>query len=247
MATVFLKNPSSGSKALILDPREAVVYPFGFTGYSEIRMGAFISFSSSGSDIGQYSNENTTVNFSTNKYNNVFIGVKDSGLNAPLESGQYIGTFSSTTGTLIKLDSGNSIISDNFSTLSIGAAERNFTGVLNNNSSHVVNLPSINQVTGNTGYAMFYGIGARFFNIGTTGQSFSGFSMKDTTPITNVSISNLQNKILNPATTTFAPEQFFTSGLTGGGGALPLPNSVYIYSPFLNNRIIIHSLIAQIF
>lgn len=91
MATIFNKIPASGEKCVILDPREALVYPLNFGDWTEIRVSAAVSFTSLTNDNGIM--PSGYVAASTNSKNSFLFGLM-SGVDGalPFEAGTaYVG------------------------------------------------------------------------------------------------------------------------------------------------------------
>lgn len=247
MAQIYQKP--SADQCLVLGPRESLIYPFSLGAWSEIRVGAFFSYTSA-------NDNNSTGQFeiipANNGNGNLYWGLKDTGTNFPFQSNTFfVGMTNDTTITprtvLYNLDASlvgfqssyaSAAQSDNTPNPSIlivsGATVVNKIATSVSND-YTIAMASGLAVSGSTAFAMFNGLRILYDR---TLQVISGSSMQDKTyasATSDVSISNLQSKL--------ASMPNLSTPVTGGG-VLPsfVPNTIYFYNPFLQNQIRIHSL-----
>jgi hypothetical protein len=275
MARIFEKIPASGEKCLILDPREALVYPLAFGDWTEIRVSAAVSFTSISDDNGIM--PSGYVSASTNAKNCFLFGLisGESG-SLPFSNGtSYIG-FGNPTGKFLSTTSTDfaynaitinnnfspnpsvaSKLMDGFSSVNDRFFENPFltTGILSRFDTRFFSLStgnadadrfnSIMNFSLPTGYAKI--IGARFElnNKGLSGQHFS---------------IGFFNNGANSSFTTFPIERlkqsnqnigknitglYYNSNLTPTGSPISVPDKFIIQSPFQNSRLRIHALLIE--
>lgn len=246
MATIFQKAlPVSGENCLILNQGEALIYPFSVGSWTELRIGAFFSFTTASSDNATWSDE--TSNYTASK-NGFFWGIKDSGISLPISSGaSFIGlgintSFAGATHvvTASQYVDGAAPGSNFYQLFSTGTV---VTGQTIGGTR--LYLASATQQTGTTAFASYNGIKIQITGLGTAGQSVRLSSSVDSLYTNDTSEVNLRQKLsafAGSATSTFA---YFTSGFVGGSGPLTLPSSLFLYSPFFNNRVRVHSLVVE--
>ena len=101
MATIFEKLPASGEKCSILDVKEALIYPFDFGDWSEIRASVALSFTSPSSDNSPITAE--TGSSSTSPKTSMFIGLYSGAGDLPFNSGTSFVGFGNRTGTDVRI------------------------------------------------------------------------------------------------------------------------------------------------
>lgn len=232
MATIFTKSTGN---CWIIGPQEGIVLPFSFNGWQEIRMGGFFSIVSTSGFNTNISNCSNGLNSSIN---NFFIGFKDSGNNLPGNSGaQFIGITK-------RLGDTSNILNTSIAGFGSDASNGYGNFMISDTSGNQIFYTSSNQngvyitnATGNTNYASFWGI-----TLGINNNTFSGMVLYDTAFYTDVTIGNLEKVMSNaPFATTFITG-FYTTGNNNTNNILQIPNSAFIYFPFLNDQLRIHSL-----
>lgn len=239
---MYIYNKNTGV-ALILNPQEALIYPFNFGSYQEIRMGGFFSVVGSGFNSG--------INLITQNINaplnTFYIGFKDSGTYIP---GQNI------TGTSFYFGMGpRNTDTQNFITtsiLSFGSDGANGLGEFQSIDSTGQKLYyTANQQNGiyltnpvpDTSFASFWGI-----SFGVIGNTFSGMVLYDqSTFYTDVTTGNLSRLINTPTSYSNYVTGYFTTGNINSNNIFTIPNAVYIYFPFFYNYLRIHCLDVEKF
>lgn len=253
MATIFQKT--SSDNCIILAPRESLVYPFNLGNWSEIRLGGFFSYTSASGDNGTGISES----FSSNGgLTNLFFGIKDSGASVPFSSGTtFIGMTNnpSTTnktslsnlynppfGSVAYITSAQSSDGNPIPTVSIVSGS-NIVGSANGSAGSpsiaVMHSSGVGGVTGSSSYAMFNGLQIFYDRTrnAVSGRLFQDNSYANGT--SDVSITNLQSKLLSMPNVG----NFVATGVWDFN--TPIPNALYLYNPFLSNRIRLHSLLVD--
>jgi hypothetical protein len=256
MATIYQKLAASGDNCLILEPKEALLYPFSFD-YTYIKMGMFVSYTTLEENNGYSATSETIASANlTTDYKNVFLcGFKDNSPLNPLRSGTFVGASVFKVGAnnfLLKQSANNCITNTNTAsglisqtgTYSLFQYNSNWT-TNDSLSSNCFPLPTSTLATGSGAYAAFWGLSLKIANKGTTGQSVSLGIAKNSyaagfSDISNTAMRNLMSDAFTEG--SYSP---LTSGFVSGAGPLPLPNAVYVYSPFINNRLRIHSVLVE--
>jgi hypothetical protein len=243
MSLIYQKNAgASQEQCLILGPREALVYPFNFGPYQEIRFGILLSATSNSGPNSAYTTEN--VSFSSNR-DKLFIGFKDSSSNFPFETGSsFIGIASAYNNT------GAGIIQNTLD--SIDASIRTLGGDANYSSSAYclsgfngnqalsgfnvftsgpIRLPSPGEAVATSNYMTY--LGGR---LGISGSSFTFNWTYNTTKYSSgsqISIRTLTSAFPTPSPTL--------SGVLTGAA----PDALFIYSPFKLNQLRIHGIVLD--
>ncbi len=105
MATIFEKLPASGEKCLILEPREALVYPFQLGDWTQLRMSAAISFTATNNNNSIIASE--TIASSNSPYGSMYWGLYSGNGSLPFsEDSSFVG-FGNRTGTSLILGNAN--------------------------------------------------------------------------------------------------------------------------------------------
>lgn len=247
MATIcqVITGNATGNNALILDPRERLIYPFNIPNYNEIRVGMFFSF------VGVTGGNNSMV---TDDQVTIF----------GQSTRMFWGLCNADTGVLVYPGtSGGFDFFGEVLGLNGGLARNDTTSIA------VFCQPGINQ---NGRYAVYDATGAAFSDsvtptttycpITTGGSgafwgfqymlnpnnSYSGlvFTYGSATPFLDTSIPNLRTQI-NTRGTAYGSYStgWWTSGRSPGASAMQRPNSLYIYNPMLNSRMRIHALAVE--
>lgn len=238
MATIFQKI--TGDNCLILDPREALVYPFSFGGqWTEVRMAMFVSLCSSNGD-------NTPPPFSiisdSSPSNKFYFGFKTNNNIFPQTPNTlYVGAMS-------QQDEGTIIASQGANGIRVGSSASNslsFVYNYNNDFNHqnAVLNPMLSPVHMDldTGYFGFYSI-----KLSITPQNvFSGANaIIDVIPGADSSISALRLTATN-ATYGTVTTGFFTQDSTITGLPAARPDAIFAYLPMFDSRMRIHNILIE--
>lgn len=258
MAKIYLQPTGNdlGDKGLILEPREALVYPFDFgDDWKTLAMGMYFSYCGISGDLSPWSteivNESTVSSFLNN---NFYFGFTNADAPFPTDKNNYYcGTYCAAgftnEFTLSNVSNSPSLPPLRLSTFISGRRSTNLT--LSNSLAGVV-FPTATSATLETGYGRFLGlrISSSFSDQNSFSKMMSGSSSSDTSiastpPI--YTISNLQKDVINRNYTflTVGNNIFWTYDGTSGSPILPRPNAILIYSPFISNRLRIHSLLVS--
>jgi hypothetical protein len=247
MATIYLHPTGNGlgDNTLVLEPREALVYPFDFgNDWKELGMGMFFSYCGLSGNNSPWSTEVTT-SYTSSLLNSFYFGLTN--YNNPFPSDKanyYMGAFTqqgfANSNYLARTSSdidaiGYTLFLSGIKTGAAGASQVKFS------DRTAMNLP--------TGYAGFLGIKlASSFDTGSAnGKQITGgmrvYSSPSEFPV--YSISNLEKEIVNGTygyNGVIANAYWTTDGFSGSP-ILPRPNAILIYSPFISNKLRIHSLL----
>jgi len=246
MAIIFSKA-SGTEQSVLLQPREAFYYPFNLGVWNEIRVGMFVSWVSGNSNTGFYGTENLNAS-NGGLINQAFFGFKDNSQLLPGQSGGFFFGLSNNTTTGPNLDSGNLWFS--FDTTNKGGQiflyDPNFGIYSQNNDTNPFYLTTPQNYTGlnATGNAAsFWAIDLKILGGIYT---FTHYFNSDTTAIyTDLSVTGLRNVMTIPPSTGSIRTGFFTSSLSLTGTIYPSPSGIFLYFPFLNNSLLIHSLVIE--
>lgn len=247
MATIFQKTVSD--ECAILDSRELSVEPFNIgTDWSEIRLSMAVSFTTvTGGDNSLVSPE--TINYNTQR-NGFYLGFKNSGQQFVLESGAaFLGASTAGRQAYFMQGGGLSTIGNDSSPAIRFLASNNTTTILNQvmaGDKPYFQMPwTVDTMTGTTAYAAINGIRLAINANTFSGSVFSSISDVNQPGTNDVSIANLRSTAINLSFLSNGATGFWTSDGTITGTTLNKPDSIFIYMPFLNTRIRIHSWIIE--
>lgn len=101
MGLIYTKSTTAGNKnCVILDPEEALIYPFGFSDWTKIRVSMMLSYTSSSASNANMDSFGTQSIAASNERQRMFYGVKKLGSNFPAENNEpFVGlkTYGATT------------------------------------------------------------------------------------------------------------------------------------------------------
>lgn len=234
MPTFYLKTLASGQNSLILEPGEALVYPFEFDNWQELRLSAFISVTTIDSDNKRGISESIDSQFIPKLI--FWFGAKDNSEILPYSSGSLFAGFSSAV-----LDGGTEKITQIADNASI--IQGNFNSCVSLDGTRVVHYALAGSRfylytdTANlsTGFAGYNSVSLKRTNIYSGVMTFRGIGGA----YTDVSLDNLR-KVNRSFTETYT-----IPGNSCTGYFPPSLNSFFIWSPFTLNRIRIHSLLIE--
>lgn len=256
MSTIFEKLPASGEKCLILEPREALVYPFSVGDWNQLRLGMFISTCGINGDNSLSSDNDVVGPVSKKEY--MYLGLAYvSGATLPYSSGfNFIGTANALAGggAYTNILFRDDAIVNGFGTSLHVLSTIDTSYQINSTSYNAIGTPaaasrirlsSYAQRTGASSYGAFYGINYTINDKGLVSQSFT-CSSSSSAGITNMSIDNLRSFITTqPNSVPSVTGYRWVTPLADTGTPLPLPNNIFLYFPFLNNRIRIHAITVE--
>lgn len=250
MATIFLKQPASGNSCLVLDTREVFyqqLNPVSWLsdGWTDLRIGMFYSLTTQNGLNSLYTPENLA--YSTPD-NGLLFGLTTTGTYSPSQfTSHYIGLTSSPIS-----GSGSSAL---LSGAIHGANGRFYARVssgysgASSGSLSPIYPATPAMATGTTGFASYLGMRIEVTGLGTSGQSVkiqldngvSGVGTDDT------SVELLRNRLGGFQAQSESNYIYYTTGFVNGGGPLPMPSGFIAYSPFLSNRLRIHTILIERF
>ncbi len=246
MATIFTKiTGATPDQCLILSPREAIVYPFDVGLWSELRCSYYVSFCGTTSGNQVYAAE-AFPPAGTNYKNGGHWGLKDSGNFFPTQTGSIFCGI-----TPVNAAGNSNLLDTNLVLQNLGNITPTFitngtlvTGNLSPFSNCNITLQSIANSVGTTNYAGFM---SQKFVLGLTpsGKRTISFSQaSNSTDSAPYSVAALRART-QVASYTVGVTGYLTSNFTPTGTNLDVPNSVFIYVPFLNNRLRIHNILVE--
>lgn len=226
MAIVYEKIPDV-DQCVILDNREAVLYPFDLGDWSEIRIGVMMSLIGNSSDnvIGVIED----IGSNPVPQDKAYFGIKSSGQSYPLQDDIcFVGIAGALNGNVSVGAFGieqvyNSVLSgtDGMQT-TFGANSR-------------MRLEVSSSVTGESTYSQYFSLkvnrSGNFYSGAWDSQSNGSFTHSD------VSTNYLRGLIRQ------GDYIFPSTGSMPSGGM----NNIFLYLPFLNNRVRVHNLIVERF
>jgi hypothetical protein len=237
MAKIYQKNVSD--KTLILGPRESFNRQI-ITGsaWSEVRIGIFASLVSDSNDNGKAGGQ--SVSSQNVLSNRIFIGLKDSSSLFPGSADTlFLGAMSSGS-TTTDLHG-----TYNYPPYPIGFSsnERKFyahgyygsTPKIGANTTFNFDFPGDGQISGDSQYQGIMIVSLAVHNIGAANQQVvisAGHSGVAETPYDASNMFLYLSKNKGPTWTTLG-----TVNWNDGATAYPLPDSLFIYSPFVNARL----------
>lgn len=234
MATIFQKTATDN--CLILGARESLTYPFSLGNWTEVRMGFYISVTSSSGDNTLYGG-NETIPFASGPAN-IYVGLTSSEPGFPRQNGKtYIGLGPHNPGSTQNLnstviscaDASNTRLAavDASGNLSISTAGAGMIGYTN--------------TTGNTNYARFYGL--RY--VVSSNNQYTVTKTAGASPVTNPTVEDTRAQLQAMPSSDSLGSLYFNYGFTSSGVQLPRPNNVYLYFPFWGSRVRIHALVVD--
>lgn len=238
MAYIYSKN---SGHCWIIGPQESIIYPFQLGIFQEIRWGGFFSLVSGGS--GNFNTPFSAVTGNlTAPITNFYMGLKDSGSALPGTPGAtFVGVTKKLTDTQYQITP--TILG--FSTTTAGAGHfitTDASGGVNFFNAQTQNPISITVATGDTNFGSFWGIA-----FGLQNNIFSGMVIYDTAFYTDVSTGNLSRLVNTPPLVSNFITGFYTTGASNSTNNLIVPKAIYIYFPYPNNQLRIHSLDIELF
>lgn len=236
MAKIYAKPIATGTdKCLILDPREAIIYPFNIGDWTEARLGFFVSMCHTIGDNTNAVNESVNADNPSNAW---AIGLKNNDTNLPISSGaKFWGICPST------------VTSINVSATNASGAHRTIVAdgstIIGTSASFHGNMYLNPGATLTSGFAYFLGLKFNITNKGLATQTVGMQYDSKATTYSDTSISALRARLVG-----FAPDSASgSSGLAWNTGteAKAIPDTIFMRFPFANNRIRIHSLLIERF
>ncbi len=256
MATIFQKV--AGEQCLILGSREALIYPFDVGSWSEIRVGYYISLTSASDDNALSTNE--TSSYAGSFKNSMYWGLKDSGSALPTQAAvAFVGwgqtSTQARTSRIVNHDpvfDGNPYVmlevGDNVSLfvqspsrmISYGTAHVHSQANVGDGQFMITPVPANGTGTA-VGYAAYYT--EQYIKTNVGGKNTISFGTAASLPAEAHNITNLRNRILASSYTTMLTG-WATTDQTSAGTNLDL-NSLFIYMPFVSNRLRIHAIVIE--
>lgn len=236
MATIFLNDPNINDRCLILEPKEALVYPLPFNDWTEIRVSASISFTTSDSNSAVYLEE--TLPFNNTSQNGFYWGLKTSGASIPYQSGvYYFGAFTSGIGSATH----NTFLRGTTTRFNVGRTDQYTIGFSSGNAFNTGLNAGFLNVSQSTGYSnqTLFGQAYRIYNKNTINQGIS-YAHTSSSANSGVSITGLRGVAasVNPNLNISIPT----------GETIPnlnQLNTLFIYCPLVTDRLRIHSLLVE--
>lgn len=231
MANIYAHN--AYDNVLVLEPREAFQRKFDIGSWREVRLGMFWTMTGLNTFTSSCADETVTQ---VTKQDILAIGLKDSATSIlPGFSGSYfIGvSITGSSGHNVVLGQPGAInISDSTNSSFFGAG---FYGTSSYFGGQDLTVPAANYVT-ETNYSGFYGVRMILNNSGSSSQTVSVYVSSTYNPSvgnTNYYTSSYLNQYMQNATWSTVS----TFNWNDGVSAYPIPDSVWIRTPFYFNRL----------
>lgn len=262
-------NPTGSGNCAILAPQENYYAPFlsNIGNWTQIRVSAYLSYCGSGSGFQYQTNNETITNSGPNLawYWGIGSFTSPLGLLTPLSTGaNFIGisTYGASNTFFLTQQQYTPPNGGGFCTISTNSSLARGPVISSNNSTlATAAIPNgmgiFVQPTGNTGIVNYCVPNTLIFTIsgrGQTGQQIFVNLSYDATGIGINAASYTDINLLRIASMNLAGSGilanasvslYYTSGLVGGGGPLPIPDTVFFHSPFNNNMLRIHNLVVE--
>lgn len=235
-------------KTLILDPREALIYPFPFGDWTTIRVGFFYSLTANTGDGNVITFPNGANGLSTvdvlSPRDRMYFGIKSANETFPGEGEPYAGLVCFNDQTKVSAEwNGSSFINSRFQAFNpntaygFGAVQANDTKSYVANGDAGIPMPHVSTMIDSTAYAGFYAFTFQILNKGTASQQItvSKYTI-GANGVTDTSNDNLKALMLSQPYVSTATVDFNLSGVP-----YSLPDAVFLYLPFGNVRLRIHS------
>ena len=250
MAAIYQKV--TGEKCVILGQREALIYPFSIPDWTCIRVGYAISFTSTANPNGTVTNE--TLYFNDPK-NGAYVGIKDTGLFIPFQTGcNFIG-FSPHTAidqaqTTNAWNDGSqygyarsSNVGQNYPVV---MQDRN-VGYAGSDIRESMKGTNPTNMVGSTSYGRICGFEVSITGRNTIGQraSVRACAASDANGTLAFAANDIRVFLTNFLNPSQAATAYFTTGLSITGGPLPIPEAFFFYTPFFNNTVRIHNVYVE--
>lgn len=239
MATIFQKI--TGDNCLILDPREALIYPFNFgSEWTEIRMSMYASLCAASGD-----NTPPPLNTlaDTSASNKFYFGFKTNNNIFPQSPNTlFIGSMiPQAEGTLVSTQAGNLF-------RVVGSVSNGMSFVYNYNNDFTNEGPMGNTFLTPTGIALnsgYFGFYATKLCITSNGiySGTNGVISISTNP--TPSIAALRSDTSDGNVYGALKTGFYTTNGTSTGAIAPKPDAIFIYFPMYDSRLRIHNLLIE--
>jgi hypothetical protein len=248
MSFIYEKLPASGEKCLVLEPKEALFYPFNFgSDWTTLRLGTVSSFAGVNDPNERFVAETQSTRYPSCNFYYGFVYSPNN--NIPYSENVVFVGISSRTGVSDTVSLGSSTINITSSTnKSIVAINSLITGNAFSNSTQMFQGVNIDSATGTGAFASANQLE---LHINTTSKTFRARANMGSVLSANYPSSNTSTNLLRSSMSAFSFSSFdtitgfYTSNFTETGDLLPFPDKVLIYSPFIQNRIRIHNLIVE--
>jgi len=253
MSTIYQIN--TGEKVLVLESKEALIYPFNFGSWGEIRVGAYMSLTTNDSFTGFYTGVKLEISTALdgllyNRFDNFYWGITKSGNPFPFQTGSYfIGSSLNSGQGLVEYRISSSptsayldILDQYTVTLQTNTLAITSGGQLLNNQTYTgerasLYFPDGESATGNNSLSMFNGL--RFlYNSGTNDISVSSFGDKSSSIPSISNLSNLETKINLFQNPSSSPVNEYCD-------IQNLPSAMFLFSPFTGYRLRVHSFLIK--
>ncbi len=236
MATIYTKTTTLGTeKNLILDGREALVYPFNIGSWTDARLSFFISITTAGDSNAAVVTETVIQN---NAANSFCVGLKTNNATLPRLSGTNFwglgpssaggGSTNTTTGSLNVNSTGHfTVVKDTTITQSANALTANSLGGSGSATSLFCTMMSMRFTIADLGGAT---------------QTIAGNVTWPSVAYTDTSLTSLRAAANAVAAGTPA---LTATAWHDAGVPRAIPDAIFFRHPFSSNRFRIHSLLLE--
>lgn len=243
MAKIYTRTTSThgNDKLLILDGREALMYPFNVGTWNEARLGMFVSLTSSVSDDANAVAETITTDSPSNM---ISIGIKDSSDTLPrIDGSMFWGLGSANTSLTLTSAASNG---QNTATGGAGLAVVSYGTSVTTSSSGAspLYLSNVNSANTSTFSVNFIGVKFVIANRGTSTQSVSVSYSTVNTNYSTITIAQLRS-LMNSATFSSGTTAVSSQAWHDSGTPRAIPDTIFVRLPHSLNRLRIHTLVME--
>jgi hypothetical protein len=244
MAVIYPKSTTAGTmNAVILDPKQALVYPFGFDDWTKIRVGILISYTTPSDDNASMDSYGSPSIVAVNDRDRLYYGIKRVSSNFPRENNEvFVGLKSSGATTYIDfpaafLDHRNG--HGAFTHVGVfhpnGSVDGKAYDPVLNQAYGIVSPSSANVST--SGYAGLITWYLEIINKGKANQQL--LIRQNQQQITDAGRTNVHATMISANLTTLGTFPFNLAGVP-----YEVPNSFFIYNPIAGVRTRVFALSA---
>ncbi len=248
MALIYQKF--GADQLLLLDSREALVYPFNVGNWSEIRCAVAVSFT----DTSGNNNIPPTTTIPTNSPKNAFhFGLKNSGqqfilgANCSFWGYSTLGKAAGSNATCFVNNGGGSTaitVQDDAAGYYIFTNNTTCFASGQNGGVGFQTAQPLSSQTGTTNFAVINGL-KFILNGNTYNGTFFSDNANNQAGTNVVDITGMRLAAASLGHNAGGGTGFWTSNGTITGTALPAPNALFIYMPFFDIRMRIHALLIE--
>ncbi len=257
MAKIYDKvitSPASGfDRTLILDPREALVYPSPYDDWTVLHVGFIVSATNVTGDNADLSidypnhDDGASINAVSNR-DRFYFGIKTNDSSFPGQQNLPFVGICSASGQSDFRNVYNGFSAPNFaiensssSKFSVGVAHSNGTFETTQSTTPFY-TPNPSQMAATSLYGMFHGLTFTLNNKGLSNQSINIKYRTNAVAANGDGTSKQTDAQLKNLMLTLGSTDFGTFSYNNSGSPYVIPNSIFMYLPFPQIRLRIHHL-----